>query len=1135
MYSKYILNSNWTSLSSNYKYDEDIEFISQQFPIAGNLPLTYTNYLSGLKDYSNNNFSLFFLTDNKNINYYINKKVPESNVNKTVHLVAYNLENNLISESTRFLNIKNNVFGFNDILLLSEDNFFEIEFIDQYYCLFRKTVDGVDFYLCIDDINTVATTLTANKDTKLDSYLEQQFKLNYVLDNSRLIVYKNIQNITYFLGIDEQFDSVRLFQGNFDDIPGSCLLYYVKIGDLPNMDYNNIVVKYKNDVFKNNLNIDTLKSIKDSNNNLLFHTEYNNILNDYSSNYLTLKNQLDIFQEANNNNNNNNFKKYTSVFTGGNREDGSNLISLNYKTSYFPIEFKTDKVTWFHIPYNTNRGKLLINSSNFVINGAVGGSSPIYSDKIWKKVGNYSNSSNLGNTTDREHSGQWLCSWLSAGSNGDYIWMDRFYNPSTFTPYQALKYNTNANYTPEYEKNKRGEGITDIISTLSLEPGVWYAYSHIGKNTAKNLLAGIDFLYKEKFDSYKNRFEKKLTPILDSDNEPIYVFDGNSYSSVDTPKPNTYNNFSLSFFCTRDNWNTTNINNVFSNYLDYGFGITNNNNFNPLIFYINGKKLDVFNNEYRKILTIDTEFLLSSYGEENYLISGIFRRDYNNNFHVITSHFKLLEFNANGTLVDLKDFTDKISNLTNPAETSIESYNNNSKTGLIRFSNNTFLTLDLLTNDFTVPNSDNINYIDTFSGSSSKLSVAIDSLNNIYAMEGFNPIVKGTDIYYKSKDCKSIERYSPTTGTLNTYLSSTSGMTIMDFNFDNLAKTYILYTNYLEEYNELGEYLKTISFKNIKNDLSACNITFQELLKTDLQPTVHFIDSLNKNYLLNTNNDNLVKVDDVVNDKFSTFSKIEENNFDLSNYNYIQGVINNAFPLPSYNLKFKLFNQLDYEDSSVLSVTVLGETLDVGTHHFCVVFNSLDGYFEVYIDGILYSKKIFAPKRYSFSNLLTDNFIIGTPPFFNGVTFNEFYKSNSVNLFANDLRIEKFRLYSDVLNFEEVKLLYFEKFPPLDITVNIEIGERNYLDTITRVFKHKMQGSKSNLINLYVNNSLITDESIQEMYNSILIKELTPYLPGYVKINKIIWLNTIESDDKLIVGDFSIKNSLTDTEGGVEI
>ena len=121
------------------------------------------------------------------------------------------------------------------------------------------------------------------------------------------------------------------------------------------------------------------------------------------------------------------------------------------------------------------------------------------------------------------------------------------------------------------------------------------------------------------------------------------------------------------------------------------------------------------------------------------------------------------------------------------------------------------------------------------------------------------------------------------------------------------------------------------------------------------------------------------------------------------------------------------------------------------------------------------------------------------------------------------------RLFDDSLNGDEVKFLYFEKYSPNDIIVDLEVDDRNYIETITRTFKHKLQGSKSNLINLYINNSLITEKSVQDMYNTIILKELKPHLPAYVKINKIVWQSSIESSEKMMSGNFNIKNTITDS------
>lgn len=1131
MYSKYVLNSNWVSLSSYYKYDSDLKYIGQQLPVDGNLTVTYTSYLSNIKDYSNNNYSLFFLSDKKNINSYISNNVPTNSINNNVCVIIYDFIDGLISETTRFLNVRDGQYGFNNVIDLDQSNFFEIDFINQDNLLLKKIVDNVNYYLVIDDISKNTNVLTTEKDFELDVFTKDKVKLNYILDGSKIVIYKVIQGVIFFIGIDTTNDSIIVREGSFDDIPTSCLLYYVKIGDLPSSLINQNIIKYDRGIFRNNLNINPERSIKNTSNNLLLHTEYNNIHNNsFSSNFLTLKNQLDGFDEAHNNYKDNSFREYTNIFTGGNREDGSNSISLNFKTEFYPLVFKTDMVTWFHVPYNSNLNKVLINDANFVINGAVGGSSPILSDKIWKKIGNYSETSNLGTTTDREHTGKWLCSWLSAGSDGTYTWMDRYYNPSSFTPYQALKYNTNVEYTPEYSSVRaRDEGVSDIISDLSLEPGVWYAYSHIGKNTVNSILSGIKSLSHKNFKEYKNKLNKSIIPNVDEDGDSIYDLSSDKYGVVNLPTQNFYNNFSISFYGTRKDWNTFNINNLLGNYIDSGFGIINSNKFNPLIYYINDKVLHLFNNEYKKILTIDTNFYLSGYGD-NYSIVGIFRRDYNENFHIITSNFKILEFTSNGTITDSLDFTDKIPNTNDPESIKIDSLYNNTKNGVIGFSNNALLKINLLTNTLSETTSGDVSYINASPDNNFGSQFAlIDGYNNIFVIRGYHPIIKGTNIYYKSIESDKILVYSGTTSELSTYLQSSSG-SIISFGFDTTGKTFLLYEDRLEEYNELGEYTSQSFFTNLNSNLTACNISFQNLLEGGIEKIIHFIDEKKVNYLYNFEKNFLKQIDPDLNERYSSFDTIKSNNYDFTNYNYIQGIIDNSYPLPSYNFKIKLFNQLDYEDSIVLNTTVLGETLDSGTHHFCVVFDTLQGEFSVYINGNLYSKKTFPPKRYSYSSLLTNNIVVGGIPFYGGTLFNDFYKSNTVNLFSKDLIIEKFKFFNNSINLDEIKMLYYEKYPPEDIVVNLEIGKRNYLDTITRTFRHKMQGSKSNLINLYINNSLITDKFIQEMYNTIILKDIKPYLPSYVKINKIIWINTIDSEDKLIVGNFSVKNSLTDTE-----
>lgn len=1106
MLSKYILNSNWSSLSSNYKFDKNVDLFNIDLTLTGNLNLTYSPYLSNLQDISNSNYSYLFLTKKSKVNSIFNNRLPTIDTNKQVCMLANKMVNFLVSEETTFLNIDNNKLGINQIIDLSDNNFFEVDFISSNEVIVLSVKNRVSYYVCVDDITGKLSIIVKNEEDKPTAYELEKIKLFYIYDekNKGIILYKIIQNKVFVIsiGLDNE---VVLRESTLSDLSNDDIFTLLKIRDLPALKNNLSLVKYKKTVNEDNLDIS--ESI-DTNNNFLAHFEYESVKNTtINANFLTLKNQLNI--KDNSFYLNSDFREYSSLLTGGNREEGYENINLGFKSNLFPYTFKSDKTTWFHVPYNNDNLRPKINDIPFFQNGGIAGKSPIYSDKIFKKAADYATTSNMGKTIDNEETGIWLCSWLSGGKDSA-VWVDRFYNLNSFTPYEALTYESNVNYSPEYS-NKYGEGITDVVSKMTLEPGAWYAYSRLGKNTATKILSGSTKMFiGNKFDSFKNSTKLERPSQVDRENQAIYNFDGNSYGVISTKDLNYYNNFNISFFATRDTWDVNREYQLFGNYIDSGFGLFNNNYTNPINFYLSGNVINILNNQYNEILSIDVNFYLK---DQNFYIAGLFRREFNGNFHVVASNNYLLEFNSNGTLVDLLS-------VQKAGSSKIVNVSNNINYGVIYYDDGTAVRVNLYSNVVE----DVTRFLITTKEFIANPSVVIDSFNYMYVVDGSVPIIKGSNIYYKNLTNNTIEVYNLNSNTTNTYISSYQ--TIYGYNFDKNQNTYILLKDSILFYNTLGVYLSSRKLLTNNLTITAFELNFQNL-NTTQQCNIRFIDSLNNNYCYNLNNDTYKKIDKNTNTNYSISSNLYSYNFDLGNYNFIQSIISNQYPLPGYNFKLRLFNQFNYEDIKIINTNILGQNLNTGTHHFSINLNTLDGVYEFYIDGSLYNKQTFEPAKYSFSSLFNNSIIFGSIPFYGGLIYSDFYKSKDFNTFVSDLKIEKFKFYKNSLNADEIKFLYFEKYSPKDLIVDLNSGSRNYIDTITRTFKHKMQGSKSNLINLVINDSLISDKAIQKRYEMMILKKLQKILPGHVKINSFRWENNKNNNEKMLAGNFNVRNTLT--------
>jgi hypothetical protein len=71
-----------------------------------------------------------------------------------------------------------------------------------------------------------------------------------------------------------------------------------------------------------------------------------------------------------------------------------------------------------------------------------------------------------------------------------------------------------------------------------------------------------------------------------------------------------------------------------------------------------------------------------------------------------------------------------------------------------------------------------------------------------------------------------------------------------------------------------------------------------------------------------------------------------------------------------------------------------------------------------------------------------------------------------------------------------------------------------------------MQGSKTNLINIVINDSLITDKELQDVYNLQILEELQKIIPANTRINDIKWNDNKFNSEQIIDGNFDVKSSI---------
>jgi len=1124
MYTKFITKNNWEPLRGSYVFDNTVTLKEEYLASDGGLNAVYIPICKDLKDYANNNYSMFFLSNDRTVSSILELKDPKIATTNIPCLVAHTFQNKLVSEDTVFLSLSGNSVSLKNIRDFDNSFYVELLFLDSNKVILYTFQNNLYTGLSIDILdNKLKIVNLPTAPQQLSNYEKNKIAFNYIFDkkSKNIVFYKELNN-SFLLVLKTDTNILSAGSGTPDSINSKNIFSVIDVLDLPSLQLKTDFVSYKTTFGQNNININRNKTLFNIKNNFLGHIEYNNIKDNYASfNFITLKNQLNITDNQNRTNNeSNSFRQYTTILGGGKREEGYSNLSLNYLSKNVTYKFSSDKTTWFHIPFTDGVKAVNINETSFYKNGAIAGSAPLYSDKIWKKLANYSNNTSFKSSATLENTGQWLCSWLSGGIT-DGVWMDRFYDSSIFTPFEALKYKSNVDYVPQYE-GLYEPGIRDYRSKLNIEPGSWYAYYHIGKQSASNILKSLTGnVIVDRLDQFKNSTESNASLEYDSDDIPIYNFNGARYGKIFNIKnKSSYNNFTLTFFGTRNNWVVEDSFMIAGNYLDTGFGIINNHKLNILSHYFNDTVLTFINDVGDKVLEIDIKrFLFEENNNVNFKdsIHSVWYRSPIDNFYIVTKFGYVFEYTANGTIVDLVTPLNFMSGIKAMSTSYTFNYgvimDNTGRVYRIDFKNNEYIEIPL--KDIVLVNCTEISIIEEV-----RHSIAFNFANKVHVVFGKSPIFKNNKLYFKDNDNTKIYMYDTNTEELNVYIDKIDKK-INAFTFNLEDETILLYDKSHEIYDIKGALSKEVPLVSNIEGLSSINMG-NLYYGTENTISIQGI-SKNKNlYFYDTTYKRFNKVESDYNEIIPSYN--------ITFDNYIQSILGSLYPLPGYSFKIKLNNIVNQEDAIVLETNILGETMDTGTHHFAITLDTLNGYYRVYLDGFLYSEKRFSKGKYAFNDRIREeNITFGSTPFYGGLIYNNFFKSNKNVLFVKDFILEKLKYYDRALTSDEIKMEYISKTGTSDVFIDIECGDRNYVDTISRYFKNKTPGQKANLINIYVNDSLVKDISLQEAYNNLILKEAYKYLPGHVKINKIIWNNNKKNFEEMLEGFFNSENTLTES------
>ena len=1123
---KVLNRNNIVSLSANYELDKQINFKSDSRASYHGIDLTLNDCLSGANDTSTNKYSNFYLSNGNTYKTVITidrLSLPE---NRTVSTyIAINSMGGLTSES-RYLSISstelNREANVTFTTTLSNNNYFDIEFSQNDKCKISNTSGKIKRYLSFDYIDSKFKFLSSNSDTvNIFSYF-------FNTEANLFTLYKKIYEKVNFVFYDETTNAL----GRRNALSGAAIspvddsnVFLIRQDNSTtlqdNLSTSNYV--YKQSFDQSKLIVDPTKSVFDFNTNYLYNNEFYSIKpykeSNLNLNLLNLKNQKTVDNEQSQGGvflTEPSFKHryYDTLFTGVNQERGNYNIGLGFSSYTLTKVLKQDNLNYFHYPFDIYPyTKLNVNDSSLVISGAITSDTPYYADKIFKRLGGYKYSSPFGGVSDTQ-TGAYLCTWLSGGDdiNASGLWVDRYYNPANVSYYDALSNISVPLITTNYDTisaavdlNPVNYDLYDKKSDLTFEKGALYSYHHVGNENCKSYVN--DLSGSIIFNNFERYFDKFY--IKQDFTEEIY-FDGNYFAKAldkSLDEYSTFDNFSVTYNMYNDDWNTPFGSQIVGNYTNRGFGIYNYRRITPHSITFQDTDIFIFNTFGKLLRTLDN-------GSS---IINISKFEPNGDFLVFDNQAYVTKYNYIGTTLDKKklDIIDN-ANLERSAFYTENKYvyilNGTDYYRLDSTSLKYKTSVELSTSHFLCAFGDaytsiavkNIKDRTGFSGKQTWVGL----------LSGIKPQIVDDNVYYYNNQ-RTLQYYNIDNQSITDKILV---KTLNDYTFDTEGNFYVLYDD--SEIAVIDQYDTVIQSQSVKlSTLTQNEITYGKNIEIINE---WYGGNLLTNYLsifsLSSNSQDVnipcyTRTNTLFTDVSSrimpvVYTSPEVFNIDnrINNYDYLR---NNYDSGQTISAVLRLPNIYDVQTYEIATLTYPLSNISPGYHNFTATLDTTRGLFNLVIDGSNVDSYSFEDAKYSYGTIFDNAFFIGTEPSYGNNKLNE--NLNDVNYYNyGNFKIKDFYIYNVPLYLYDIANIVRSYYTIEDINFQLPCGKRNYVENIDKLFKFKLPGRKSNLFNIKILDTGITETNIQSDINNNIIEQIKTVIPANTRLNKIDW--EVEND-----------------------
>lgn len=1103
-------NSNFTSLSTNYVFDSDITVNTDNHTSYEGLNVSIIDGLCAAVDTSTNYYSSFVLTNKGDVNsiFTINSVPHTPPYSITTYLALYTAgdilpQSKVLSTSyNTLLSVVAYPIYFTEYQNNTTYQNYTINFINNETCTVTQFLNASTYYLSYYQCNTGAGTFLI-----VNRYQNDEVNLfNYIFDTTynQIILTKKVNGIQKYVSYGGPDGVLSMV----DFVTGSDV--FVNSSAFKIRDYNNVDLLIPTDWYSYIKQID-VDGLQVNNDRCVNDVPLNYLLNftveKLSGNTLP----LNIVPLKNDKDNENSLSRgsiinkdydgviqraYTSLNTGTTQLKGSPDFNTTFNSYTAQILIPKDNTTFFYFPYEPFPViRLNINDSSLINSGAIAGDRPINSDKVFKQKIQQPFTTQYNNS-DSEQTGTYLCSWLKGGIGLSAlpIWVDRYYNPTLVNSIDALTYNDN--FITEFDllainnPDNIQYPVYDIKSNLTFEAGYQYAIQHLGdKNIIElvSMLSGslVQHSINNKYDYLNQYFE--------------YVGDeitlGNNYYSkvlndIQIAEIAKYNNFTIAFDLSVSRWDENIGYQIFGNYNTYGLGIFNDQQVTPFVITYDKSVISVYNSVLTLLDTVDVD--------SN--IIHLSKLDPVGNIITITENDYLTRVDYNSVIVD-KKYIENVTKYTSFYSTLEYTYCYSPFLSAIRINNASL--------DYEYINTSMVNIVvPNVAPTTYAIAIVTGVMylvpgTNIKSLNGkiFFTMQQGTSqvlVVYDIVRNKSSVLYI--TDVINDYIINENNTVYLLYNNNTLLLTdteyriqtsnnfpVVLFTDQPSLSGVTYTGLDYVQNKGANNtgENGLCFVGFDKSTKTK--------------YLIRTNK--FESSDSIVIQKLISLNYTNITGFrNVTNYNFNH---NNLTYTGELEFRLGLPNVYDKTQIKLLRYVHNISTLESGYHNFIIRFDSVNGVYSIFIDGIKVNEQVIQGGQYSFSGIINKQFLFGNCIYYNNYPLG-FYTRQPTYYFTNEINVNNFYWYNQALSYYDMLLFVKLNYPISDIRFELPTGKRNFVETIQQFFKFKVPGFKSNYFNVHVVNLPVTGV-LKTQLNSTFIDIINRNKPGYTQLNNITY------------------------------